>query len=113
MSRSYFTENQKTVTMNFPRWTIDECYTIREILYNKEYYMNCVTRIGADKKPHDAWQIERADAPRIVEQLMRQRIVAEFQGEGHGLAAVIFSCGYHADTIISAVKRFQKNNRGD
>lgn len=75
--------------------------------------MNCVTRIGADKKPHDAWQIERADAPRIVEQLMRQRIVAEFQGEGNGLAAVIFSCSYSAGTIINTVERFQKNNRGD
>ena len=78
----------------------------------KGYFVNCVSRIGADRKWHDALQIERADAPRLVEQLFRQRLVAEFQAEGRYHAAIIFSHDYAAETIITAVERFQKNNGG-
>ena len=114
MSRSYYTENQKLTSLsNVEPWTADECYTIRETLYQKGYFTNCVSRIGADKKWHDAWQVERKDVPRLVEQLFRQRLVAEFQAEGHDLACIIFSYDYPAETIIDAVARFQNNNCGD
>ena len=111
MSRSYFTEDQKLVSLHVEPWTIDECYSIREILYNKGYFTNCVSRIGADKKWHDAIQVERKDVPRLVEQCFRQRLVAEFQAEGKDMASIIFSHDYPAETILKAVERFQKNNR--
>ncbi len=114
MSRSYFSQDQKLVSLtNQEPWSIDDCYCITDILYGKGYFVNCVSRIGADKKWHDSWHIKREDAPKLVEQLFRQRLVAEFEAEGHDMAAVIFSYDYPAETIISAVKRFQKNNRGD
>lgn len=110
---AYFTEDQKMYTSNFPKWNLDECYTIREILYDKGYFINCVSRVGCDRKYHDAWQVERKDVPRLVEQLFRQRLTVEVQAEGHGLASINFVYDYHASTIIAAVKRFQKNNRED
>ena len=91
MSRSYFTEDQKLVKFNVPRWTFDDCDTIHNILYKKGYFVNCVSRIGADGKWHDALQVQRADVPQLVEQLFRQRLIAEFQAEGRYKAAIIFS----------------------
>ena len=111
MSRSYHTEDKKLVKISFPKWTWDEGYIISEILYNKGYFTNCVTRIGADGKAHDAIQVEREDVPVLVEQLFRQRLVAEYQAEGHGKAAIIFSHDYSSETIIRAVERFQKNKK--
>lgn len=110
MSRSYFTEDQKLTTLNVERWSFDDCYTIHDIFHEKGYLVNCVSRIGADKKWHDAFHVYRKDVPRFVEQLFRQRLVAEYQAEGHGMAAIIFSHEYSAETIIDAVSRFQKNN---
>lgn len=109
MTQSYFTEDQKLVKYNYPKWTMDECDIIRETLGNKCYFVNCVSRIGADGEWHDALQVERADVPVLVEQLFRQRLVAEYQAEGHYKAAIIFSYDYAAETIITAVNRFQKN----
>ena len=74
----------------------------------KGYGVNCVSRIGADLKSHDALQIKRQDAPQLLEQLFRQRLVAEWQAEGKGKAAIIFSHNYKVETIIAAIKRFQK-----
>ncbi len=113
MSRSYFTEDAKLVKFNTPKWTFDECEAIHNILFEKGYFMNCVSRRACDGKYHDAWQVEREDVPRLVEQLFRQRIVAEYQPEGHGKAAIIFGYDYHASTILDAVRRFWKNNRSD
>ena len=111
MTESYFTEDQKMYTSNFPKWNFDECYRIHEILQDKGYFMNCVLRVGCDRKYHDAWQVEREDVPRLVEQLFRQRLVVEVQAEGHGKASINFVYDYHADTIISAVKRFWRNKK--
>lgn len=111
MTESYFTEDQKMYTSNFPKWNFDECYLIQEILHDKGYFMNCVLRVGCDRKYHDAWQVEREDVPRLVEQLFRQRLVVEVQAEGHGKASINFVYDYQADTIISAVKRFWRNKK--
>lgn len=111
MSRSYFTEDQKMVTVKFPKWTLDECQIIRETLYEKGYFINCVCRVGCDKKYHDAWQVEREDIPQLIEQLFRQRIVVEVQAEGSYKASINFVYDYSATTIIDAVRRFQKNRR--
>lgn len=113
MSRSYFTEDQKVFTTPFAKWTFDECLTIHEIMYEKGYHMNCVSRMGSDRKYHDAWQVEREDVPRLVEQLFRQRLVFEAQAEGHGKASINFVYDYSAETIINAVSRFWKNKRSD
>lgn len=111
MTESYFTEDQKMYTSNFPKWNFDECYLIQEILMDKGYPMNCVTRVGCDRKWHDAWQVQRADVPRLIEQLFRQRLAVEVQAEGHGKASINFVYDYHPDTIIAAVRRFWRNNR--
>ena len=113
MSRSYFTEDQKLVKFHFPKWTFDECYTIRDILYDKGYFINCVSRVACDGKTHDAWQVQREDVPQLIEQLFRQRLVVEVQAEGGYKAGIIFGYDYAAETIIGAVKRFQKNKRSD
>lgn len=109
MTEAYHTEDMKLVKMARVPWTFDECMLIHNIFHDKGYNVNCVDRIGADGKWHDAFQIERKDAPVLVEQLFRQRLVAEYQAEGHGNAAIIFSHNYACETIIAAVKKFQKN----
>lgn len=109
MSRSYFTEDAKMASSPFPKWTFEQCCKIASILHEKGYYMNTVSRVGCDRNYHDAWQVERKDIPRLVEQLFRQRIAVEVQAEGHGKASIIFVYDYSAKTIISAVNRFQRN----
>ena len=109
-SQAYLTEDAKMYISKFPKWTFDECCIIQEILLEKGYPMNCVSRVGCDRKYHDAWMVERKDIPRLVEQLFRQRIVVEVQAEGHGKASINFVYDYAAESIIEAVGRFQKNN---
>ena len=110
MAESYFTEDQKLVASNYPKWTFDECMLIQNILIDKGYLVNCVSRMGCDRKYHDAWQVYRADVPRLIEQLFRQRFIVEVQPEGHGMASINFVYDYHSETVIAAVKRFWKNN---
>lgn len=111
MTEAYFTEDQKLV--RFPRvaWTDDDCYTIKDILSNKGYPINCVSRLGCDRQPHDAWEIQRKDVGAIVEQLFRQRIPVEVQAEGHGKASVIFVYDNNIAQVIDAVGMFQRNKR--
>lgn len=108
-SRPYFTEEKKLAYSPFPKWTWKESNTIRRILHNKGYFINIVSRIGCDRKSHDAWQVQRKDIPRLVEQLFRQRIVVEVQAEGRYDASINFVYDYSASQIIEAVTRFQKN----
>lgn len=112
MSRSYFTEDAKMASSPFPKWTFEECCKIGSILHEKGYYVNIVSRVGCDRKYHDAWQVERKDMPRLIEQLFRQRITVEVQAEGQGKASINFVYDYNAQTIIGAVGRFQRNKRG-
>ena len=107
MTEAYYTENQKLLRPKRVPWTFTDCETIQAILTNKGYPANCVSRIACDRQAHDSLQVEREDMPQLIEQLFRQRLVAEVQAEGHGKAAIIFSYDYRADTIISAVNRFQ------
>ena len=109
MSEPYFTEDAKMANSPYPDWTFEECETIHNILLEKGYVMNCVQRCAADKIYHDAWQVQREDVPRLIEQLFRQRFVVEVQAEGHGKAAITFPYGYSGESVISAVSRFQKN----
>ena len=109
MSRSYFTEDQKLIKFNTPKWTWEECAAIHEILFSKGYFVNCVSRVACDGKSHDALRVEREDVPQLVEQLFRQRLVAEVQAEGSYKASIIFGYDYSASTIIVAVRKFQKN----
>lgn len=109
MSRSYFTEDEKMAYSPFPKWSWEESNTIRRILHNKGYYINIVSRVGCDRKYHDAWQVERKDVPRLIEQLFRQRIVVEVQAEGHNKASINFVYDYSSSQIIDAVTRFQTN----
>lgn len=113
MSRAYFGEEAKLVNPQFPKWTGKECHKMEEILREKGYYIMTCMRIGCDMKYHDSWQVQREDMPRLIEQLFRQRIVVEVQAEGHGKASINFCYDYHAKHILSAVRRFQKNKRGD
>ena len=110
MTESYFTEDAKFVASPFPKWNMDECIRIVEILREKHYYVNCVSRVGCDRKYHDAWQVMRADVPRLVEELFKRRIAVEVQAEGKGKASINFVYDYSAETIIDAVSRFWKNN---
>ena len=112
MSKAYLNEEAKLAVTNFPKWSFDDCYKIREILYDKGYFINCVSRMGCDRKYHDSWQVQRGDVPQIIEQLFRQRLVVEVQAEGSYKAAITFVYDYHASTIIDAVSRFQKNKGG-
>ena len=73
MTESYYTEDQKLCKLNTPKWSFDECILIQDILINKGYLVNCVSRRGCDRKYHDAWHVKRADVPRLIEQLFRQR----------------------------------------
>lgn len=111
MTKAYFTEDQKLVKFHTSRWTWDEQDTIQNILREKGYNVNCVSRIACDGESHDAWQVDRDDIPQLVEELFRQRLVAEFQAEGHGKAGIIFGYDFHADTIIDAVSRFRRNKK--
>ncbi len=108
MTEPYPTEDQKFVKLKREPWNFEECDKINKILFEKGYGINCVSRLGADLKWHDALQIKRDDAPQLLEQLFRQRLVAEWQAEGSGKAAIIFSHNYKAETIIAAIARFQK-----
>ena len=108
MSRSYFTEDQKMVSSPYPKWTWEEQDKIREILLEKGYIVNIVTRVGCDRKPHDAWHVQREDIPQLIEQLFRQRITVEVQAEGGYKASINFCYDYAAGTIIDVVSRFQK-----
>lgn len=108
-TRAYFTEDQKARKLVRVPWTGQEQDTIQLILDEKGYGMMCVSRIACDGKPHDAWQVNREDVPQLVEELFRQRIVAEFQAEGHGKAGIIFGYDYYASSIIDAVSRFRRN----
>ena len=108
-SRAYFTEDQKARKPIRIPWTWEEQTAIHEILRDKGYVVNCVSRVACDGKPHDAWQVDRDDVPQLVEELFRQRLVAEFQAEGHGKAGIIFGYDFYASTIIDAVSRFRRN----
>ena len=108
MTQAYFTEDQKMAHIHYPQWTPDECYQMHEILESKGYNVNCVYRVGCDRKFHDAWQIPREDIPRVIEELFRQRITVEVQAEGNGMASVNFVYDYHASTILDAVSRFRR-----
>ena len=81
MSRSYFTEDAKMFKAHTSRWTLEDCETIHRILSEKGYIVNCVSRVGCDRKYHDALQVQRADIPRLIEQCFRQRLVVEVQAE--------------------------------
>ena len=94
------------------RWSLEECSYIQETLSEKGYFVNCVSRIGSDRKYHDALEVEREDMPQFIEQCFRQRLVVEVQAEGHGKASVNFVYDNPARQIITAVRRFQKNNGG-
>lgn len=109
MSRSYFNEDSKMFTSPYKAWSVEACITIHNILFEKGYFINCVSRIGCDRKYHDAWQVEREDVPRLIEQLFRQRFTVEVQAEGKGKASINFVYDYAEESVISAVKRFQKN----
>lgn len=109
MSRSYFTEDQKMVHSPFPKWTKKEQYFIQDVLYHKGFLVNCVSRVGCDRKYHDAWQVNREDVPQLIEELFRQRLVVEIQAEGSYKASINFVYDYAACTIIDAVRRFRKN----
>ena len=108
MSRSYFTEDQKLFVSHHPKWSWEDKDLIKDILDKKGYIINIVSRVGCDRKNHDAWLVEREDVPQLIEQLFRQRITVEVQAEGHDKAAIIFVYDYRAEDIFSAVKRFQK-----
>lgn len=109
MSRSYFTEDQKMFYSSFPKWTWEEQDLIKETLSNKGYSVSIVSRVGCDRKSHDAWEVEREDVPMLIEQLFRQRITVEVQAEGSYKASINFCYDYSASQIIEAVSRFQRN----
>ena len=111
MSRSYFTEDQKMAYSPYPAWTFDESAMIRDILYEKGYFVNIVARVGCDRHYHDAWLVQRRDIGRLIEQLFRQRIVVEVQAEGHGEASINFCYDYEGAHIIRCVKRFHRNKQ--
>jgi len=113
MTQAYFNESQKLTRFKRIPWSWKAQDVMREILCEKGYYINCVTRIGCDRHAHDAWQVQREDVPRLVEQLFRQRIAVEVQAEGHGKASINFVYDYHEDSIIGACHRFHKNKKGD
>lgn len=112
MSRPYLTEDKKLVKYNFPPWTSEECYQMTNILDEKGYSVVVgVQRVGCDGKYHDSWQVWREDVPRLIEQLFRQRLIVEVQAEGQGRASINFCYDYAAESILDAVRRFQKNKK--
>ena len=100
MSRSYFNEFQKTVRFERIPWTWDEQDIIKNILNNKGYPTQIVTRLGCDRQPHDTLYVQRKDVPRLVEQCFRQRFHVEVQAEGQGKAAIIFVYDNRATEVI-------------
>ena len=112
MSRSYFNESHKMYRVeDVPKWNWDEQDTIQEILFAKGYFVNIVSRVGCDRKYHDAWIVERADVPQLIEELFRQRFTVEVQSEGSYKASINFCYDYPGESVISAVRRFRKNKR--
>lgn len=112
MTRAYFCEEDKMAYSPYPKWSWAECDKIARIMnLEKDYPINCVSRIGSDRKWHDAWQVQRADVGRLIEQCFRQRLVVEVQAEGKNKASINFVYDYAGATIIEAVRRFQKNKR--
>ena len=91
------------------KWTPDECRAMEKILEDKNYEIDTVSRLGCDRKFHDAWMVERKDVPRLIEQLFRQRIVVEVQAEGKGKACINFVYDYSATRIITCCGKFWKN----
>ena len=108
----YFTEDQKLVKLSRKAWTIPQCMKIHQILTSKEYFANCVNRIGADGKWHDAIQVQREDLPTLIEMCLRQRFYVEVQAEGKGKACIIFVYDQNAEYIIEGLSRFWKNPNG-
>ena len=111
MSKSYFTEDAKMFKAPVKRWSLEECSQIHETLYSKGYRVNCVSRVGCDRRYHDALQVEREDVPMLIEQLFRQRLVVEVQAEGKYKASINFVYDYPAETIIDACRRFQRRKK--
>ena len=110
MSRSYFNESHKMYRVkNVPKWTWDEQTQMQEILFNKGFLVSTVSRVGCDRKYHDAWQVQRTDVPQLIEELFRQRFTVEVQSEGSYKASINFCYDYPGESVISAVKRFRKN----
>ena len=109
MGQAYFTDDAKMFRAPSTRWSLEDCVAIQDILESKGYEVHCVSRMGCDRKPHDALQVERADVPRLIEQCFRQRLVVECQAEGKGKASINFVYDYFGEDIISRVRRFQKN----
>lgn len=113
MGRSYFDETAKMYATRFSSWSLEACMRMSEILEDKGYSVGNVYRLGCDRRYHDAWIVYRADVPRLVEQLFRQRIVVEVQAEGHGKATINFVYDYDESHILGVVKRFWRNNNPD
>lgn len=111
MTESYFTEDQKMAGSPWEPWSIDACYKMQVAMDEKGYPIQCVSRVGCDRKYHDAWQVNREDVPRLIEQLFRQRFAVEVQAEGHGKASINFCYGYHEDDVLRAISRFWKNDK--
>lgn len=110
MSRSYFTEDQKMYRLKeTPKWDWNEQHVIQKILCDKGYLVNCVSRVGCDRKYHDALQVQREDVPQLIEELFRQRFVVEVQAEGSYTASINFCYDYAGESVIDAVRRFRKN----
>ena len=111
MSRAYFTEDAKMYKSPFPAWSMESKTLMEEMLLDKGYYMHVVARVGCDRKYHDAWQVQREDVPRLIEQLFRQRIAVEVQAEGKGKASINFVYDYSETQILEAVKGFWRNKQ--
>lgn len=109
--KTYLDETSKLLVPEPVPWTLEECDEITNTLYSKGYEVICVTRLGCDRKFHEAWQVYREDIPRLIEQLFRQRIVVEVQAEGSYNACINFVYDHPAGIIIEAVNRFQKNKK--
>ena len=113
MGRSYFTEDAKMFNAPVTRWTAEECYAMQNILDKKGYFVTCVSRVGADRKYHDAWLLWREDIGRLVEQLFRHRLVVEVQAEGRGKASINFVYDTTASEILSFLPKIWRNKKGD
>lgn len=110
MSKSYFTEDQKMYRLKeVPKWDWDDQKLIEQILRNKGFLVTTVSRVGCDRKYHDAWQVNREDVPQLIEELFRQRFTVEVQAEGSYKASINFCYDYFAESVISAVRKFRKN----